>query len=190
MMTNNCGVYKITNTITGDFYIGSANNIWGRIRRHRSDLANNRHGNIYLQRVWNKYGKQAFEFTAILLCDIEHKLYFEQGFLDLFKPVYNIATCVLASWQGLRHTDEQRRKISEAGKGKHHTEETKRKIGDASKGNTNLLGYKHTEETKRKIGAAHKGSHRTDEARAKMSESHKTFYKAQRELQTGGTYAT
>lgn len=183
MMTN-CGVYKITNTVTGDYYIGSANNIWRRIRRHRSDLANNRHGNIYLQRAWNKYGKQVFEFTAILLCDIKHKLYFEQGFLDLFKPVYNIATCASASWQGLRHTDEQRRKIGEARKGKHHTEETKRKIGDASKGNTNMLGYKHTEESKRKIGAAHKGSHRTNETRAKMSESAKLYWAQQKNIVT------
>ncbi len=164
-----CGVYQIKNTITGDYYIGSSSTINKRLREHRCRLANNTHPNPHLQSAYNKYGADSFEFTAILLCTREHKLYYEQGFLDLFKPAYNIAICAIASAQGLRRSEETNRKNSEARKGKpngwlgkHLTEEHKRKLSEANKG-------KHlSEETKRKLSEAHKGKHHTDEARANM----------------------
>ena len=39
---------------------------WGR---HRSDLKSNRHNNVFLQRIWNKYG-DVFEFEIVELCDV------------------------------------------------------------------------------------------------------------------------
>ena len=63
--------------------------------------------------------------------------------------------------------------------GHNHTEETKRKISDANKGNQHSLGYKHTEETKRKISEAHKGNQYglghtvSEEHRQKISARHK-----------------
>ena len=162
-MSGYCGIYKITNTITGDYYIGSASNIQRRLYVHRWHLVNNSHHSVYLQRAWNKYGEQAFEFKVLLLCNVERKLSIEQGLLDLFKPVYNIAICAAAPMQGL-----------------HFSEEAKRKMSDAAKGNTYSLGHRHTEETKRKLSEAKKGKpgtslgkHFSDETRAKMSESQK-----------------
>ena len=182
MVINECGIYKIANTITGDFYIGSSGNINRRISEHRCTLANNVHRNIHLQRAWNKYGEQAFEFKAILLCDIKYKLYFEQGFIDLFKPVYNVATNASAPMQGQHHTTETRAKQSEAHKGNKsalghkHTTETRAKLSEANKGKTNALGHKHTEEAKRKLSESHSGDkhpfygkHHSDETRAKIS---------------------
>ncbi len=55
------------------------------------------------------------------------------------------------------HTDETKKKISEARKGRKHTEETKRKIAEAHIGNKHRLGCKHTDETKRKISESHIG---------------------------------
>ena len=63
------------------------------------------------------------------------------------------------------HTEESKRKISEAHKGKKLTEKTKRKMSKAA------LGRKHTEETKRKISEAILGRKRTEETKRKMSES-------------------
>ena len=40
--------------------------------------------------------------------------------------------------------------------GKHHSEESKKKMSEANKGNKYRLGKKHSEETKRKISEARK----------------------------------
>ena len=53
-------------------------------------------------------------------------------------------------------------------KGKRHTEETRRKMSEAQKGNKNALGCKRSEETRKKISEAKKGKHRSDETRRKM----------------------
>ena len=59
------GVYKIEHKTTGRMYIGSALNIYNRIRDHKSALRNKKHSNRYLQRVWDKYGSDAFDFSTI-----------------------------------------------------------------------------------------------------------------------------
>lgn len=186
----NCGVYKITNTVTGDFYIGSSCNIRRRTVNHRNDLAKNAHANRHLQNAWNKYSADNFEFSTILLCAVEKKLYFEQRLLDLFNPAYNIAINAVAPMQGShmseehkrklikantgrRCSEETKRKLSVVNKGKHPSEESRAKMSESAKGNTCALGSKHTEEQIRKLLEANTGSHRTDEVRARMSESQK-----------------
>lgn len=190
-MTNNCGIYKITNTITGDFYIGSSCNIGKRLHTHRRALFNNTHHSLHLQRAWNKYGEQAFDFTILLLCNIENKLHFEQGFLNLFRPTYNMAKDVAAPMQGRpcseeakckiskAHTGkvlsaEHKRKISKTKQGRHYTEETKHKMSEAHMGKTM------SDETRRKIGNANAGEqnymfgqHMSEEAKHKLSEAKK-----------------
>ena len=166
MITNNCGVYKITNTITGDYYIGSSDKIKERIQHHIHALNNGYHRNPYLLRAWNKYGEKAFEFTVILLCDVDHKLYFEQGLLNLLKPVYNIATNVSAPTTGLHRSEETRAKISEANRRRIHSpcsEETKRKLSIA------MTGKHPTEEQRSNISAGLIGKHRTEEQKCNMS---------------------
>lgn len=83
---------------------------------------------------------------------------------------------------GKRHTEESKRKNSEANKiatagenngmfGKHHSEETKKKIGD------NQRGWHHTDETKKVISNSLKGLLKgrklSDETKRKISESRK-----------------
>lgn len=164
------GIYQIKNTATGDFYIGSASNLQRRIGDHKYKLANNRHANRHLQNAWNKYSEQAFEFKVLLLCSIERKLSIEQGFMDLFKPAYNIAINAKAPMQGLHFSEEHSRKMSEANKGKHRSEEAKRRMSESQKGeNSHNFGKHYTEEHKHKIGEANTGKHPSGEARAKMS---------------------
>lgn len=56
------------------------------------------------------------------------------------------------------HTEEWKRKHSEAMKGKKHTEETKEKISNSQKGKKNHMYGKHlSEETKKKLSAAFSG---------------------------------
>ena len=57
--------------------------------------------------------------------------------------------------------------------GKHHTEEAKRKVSEANKRNKYWLGKHHTAETKKKLSEIHKGMHHSEESKKKMSEARK-----------------
>lgn len=82
--------------------------------------------------------------------------------------------------KGFKHTEETKRKRSEAQKGrvspmkgKIHSEETKRKLSEARKGNKYNLGKHASEETKRKLSEAGKGRIFSEEHKRKISEAHK-----------------
>ena len=59
------GIYKIVNKTNGKYYVGSSNNISKRFRDHKRELTFNRHHCIGLQRAWNKYGSNKFDFVII-----------------------------------------------------------------------------------------------------------------------------
>lgn len=82
------GIYKIE--CNGKYYIGSSKNINKRWWRHINDLKNNKHVNIHLQRVFNKYGIEKFNFSIIEECNVETLLVREQYYLDLNKNGFNI----------------------------------------------------------------------------------------------------
>jgi group I intron endonuclease len=58
-------VYKIGNKISGKFYIGYTKDIKKRFKSHISHLVHNNHGNIILQRSYNKHGISNFTFEVI-----------------------------------------------------------------------------------------------------------------------------
>lgn len=79
---NISGIYKITNTVNGKFYIGSSKNIKRRWLEHKNQLQENRHANDHLQRSWNKYGADCFCFEIIEECEEERLLEREQYYID------------------------------------------------------------------------------------------------------------
>ena len=82
-------VYKITNVITGDFYIGSSKNIKRRWAEHKcqSTWRNNPNNQMYLD--MNKYGLDKFSFQILEEVEIEQLKEMEQQFIETLKPTYN-----------------------------------------------------------------------------------------------------
>ena len=59
------GLYKITNTVNGKYYIGSSNDIRRRWSVHKSTLNKGIHDNRHLQMSFDKYGIEAFVYEII-----------------------------------------------------------------------------------------------------------------------------
>lgn len=58
-------IYQIKNTLNNKVYIGQTNNIKRRWDQHKSDLKRGVHDNPYLQKLYNKYGLDIFEFGIL-----------------------------------------------------------------------------------------------------------------------------
>lgn len=84
------GVYQITNTKNGKFYVGSSINLVKRRNTHWCDLKNNRHANKYLQAAWNKDGSSSFTFQVLAVVPKSELLLCEQEFIEQLKPHYNM----------------------------------------------------------------------------------------------------
>ena len=64
-----CGIYCIENVVNHKKYVGQSIDIYHRWKDHIRELNGNRHRNIYLQRAWNKYKENNFEFYILEECD-------------------------------------------------------------------------------------------------------------------------
>jgi group I intron endonuclease len=155
----NTGIYKIENLVNGKIYIGSSVDIKNRWRQHLGYFSRGKHGNVYLQRAWDKYGSENFKFDIIEKCDTGILAEREQYYIDLFdacKFGYNLSPTA-GSNLGMIHSEEFRKKISLAQMGKKrgpHSEEHKRKI---SLSETGKKKRPHTEEEKKKLSLLMKG---------------------------------
>lgn len=81
------GVYKITNTITGDFYIGSSKDIKLRWANHKSPSQWKRSPNVKLYQAFIKYGLNNFTFDIIE--ETNNLKEREQYWIEQLKPTYN-----------------------------------------------------------------------------------------------------
>lgn len=87
------GIYCIEHITSGKKYIGSSMNISRRFTKHRSDLKNNKHHCVYLQRAVNKYAIDAFRFYLIEETNFENKeelQSLEKIYIDNGSDLYNI----------------------------------------------------------------------------------------------------
>lgn len=98
-ITKISGIYKIINKVNGKYYVGSSNDItgkWGRWQEHRNELNKKKHSNDHLQKSWNKYGENNFDFVIIERNILNDQLLIkEQIYLDIAKKerdrTYNIS---------------------------------------------------------------------------------------------------
>ena len=83
------GVYKITNTVTGDFYIGSSKDVKRRWREHKKPSVWKRFSNSPMYLDMQKYSVDKFEFEILEEVESEHLKEKEQQFIETLKPTYN-----------------------------------------------------------------------------------------------------
>lgn len=138
------GIYAVVNTLNNKKYVGSSSDIKKRYRQHYNDLYKNKHVNIHLQRAFNKYGKDAFEFWILEKCeDIKDTLIaIEQKWIDSDGD-YNI--CKLASHQsgdvytGHVISKEHRQIVAEANRRRVWTKESREKLSQSLKNAKNVI---------------------------------------------------
>jgi group I intron endonuclease len=78
------GIYKITNCISGKFYIGSTKRFKKRQRDHFGILKRNKHHNKHLQASYNKHGRKNFLFEILEIVEGSHfdRTKIEQKYLN------------------------------------------------------------------------------------------------------------
>ena len=203
-----CGIYEIRNIKNEKFYIGSSKSIYKRWVQHKRELKKGTHHNAYLQRSYKVHGEGSYDYSIIEECSEDNLFEVEQRHLDKHhgkKECYNLsenadrppAMCGRdhAMW-GKAHSEETKKKMSEAKKGENNamwgkpcSEETRKKISEANKGKTRKKisearkGKPLSEETRKKISEANlgkkawnKGMPLTEEHKRKMSEGKKGKY--------------
>lgn len=161
-----CGIYKLTNTVNGKFYIGSAKDIDFRVERHFSNLRHESHCNAHLQRAWNQYGN-VFISSVLEETDEQNLLIREQYYLDLFKPYlidigYNIGRSASGGDNLTSHPHRERiiakMKASLQKRLIERTEEEKRLKSESMLGERNPnYGNKWSEEVKKRASENKKG---------------------------------
>ena len=83
------GVYKITNTVTGDFYIGSSNDVKRRWAEHKCTSTWKNNPNNQLYKDMQKYGVDKFVFEILEEVEESFLKEAEQQFIEKLNPTYN-----------------------------------------------------------------------------------------------------
>ena len=159
------GIYVIFRRGTEDCYVGQSVNIRNRWKTHRQDFKNHRHASRYMQRVFNKYGLDVFEFQLLETCSVNQLTDREAFWIEKLKPKYN-ACPAAGSCLGYKYSEETRQKhrllmmgnTINVGrepwmKGRSHSQESKALISAKKKGTP----------------GPHKGIPRTDDVKQKIS---------------------
>ena len=154
-----CGIYKITNLVNNKLYIGQSKDLYERLRKHKESLKNNYHFNKHLQRSYNKYGKDNFDFEIIEVCSYELLNDKETFYIDKYNTMNSNYGYNKESGGKVKTVSaETKRKQSLMRTGTKASEETKRKMSLSRMGENNgFYNNKHSKETKIKIGASRKG---------------------------------
>ena len=88
-MSKISGIYKITNTVTGDCYIGSSKDVKRRWNEHKRASSWNKQPNNPIYHDMKNYGIDKFVFEVIEEVEAGSLKVTEQKFIELLKPTYN-----------------------------------------------------------------------------------------------------
>lgn len=161
----NTGIYQIVNLVNGKRYIGSSVDIKNRLNEHNRRLNKNCHHCDYLQRSYNRHGKDNFKFEILLYCSREDLLFYEQRTIDAYNfedELYNLAPKA-GNTVGVRRRPESIAKQKKAMKGRKFSEEHKRNISIA------LTNKPKSPEHVKKMADSRRGKPLSNEHRLKIS---------------------
>ena len=162
------GIYCIKNIVNGKVYIGSTNNLQRRLNDHKRELNEGTHINDHLQKSWNKYGENCFDFFVLKECGVEDLLTQEDYYISVFDSLNPEKGYNLISADRTMISESTREKLSKSSTGRVFSDETKEKMRLAK------LGKKFTSEHIQKLRESKKGTHLSEEARRKVSEYQKS----------------
>lgn len=165
-MNSDIGIYCIENKINHKKYIGQSIHIHRRWSEHKYALNHNIHDNDYLQKSWNKYGLDNFEFRIIEICDIDVLDKKEDYYISLYNTFdknygYNL---ILGGESKREISEETREKLRQANK-------KRKKYPDMSGENNPMFGRSHSEETKEKLRQLRLGQKSSEQTKIKLSQS-------------------
>ena len=83
------GIYKITNTVTNDFYIGSSKNVKRRWAAHKQPSRWKQYPNNPMYQDMKKFGLNNFVFQILAEVEVESLKEIEQQFIEKMHPAYN-----------------------------------------------------------------------------------------------------
>lgn len=179
MTNNNCVYFHINETTNEIFYVGMG--------QRRRPYARNR--SQHWHRIVAKYGYRIQIVKDNLTWEqaelIETFWIKTLGRLDKKEGLLINKTDGGGGAEGFKHTEETKKKISEAGKGRIFTEEVRKKIADSNRG-------KHivSDEIRQKISIGNKGKIVSEESRLKMSISltgHETSIETKQKISAANT---
>lgn len=164
------GVYIITCETNGRYYIGSSTDVDKRIARHLWSLRKGTHHNVYMQRVFDKYGEDSFQFQILKEKTLDDCRALEDALLDYHVDqslCMNIGRTACGGdnltnnpnrqrilkrikratvrWMSSMTPEERKEKFGKTGEangmyGRTHSKQARKKISEAAKGNVNALG--------------------------------------------------
>lgn len=156
------GIYCIINKTNGKKYFGQSNvDIKQRKIHHKACLRGKYHNNHHLQRAFDEYGEENFEFQLVKAC--------KPKYLDRFEKLY-IRT----------HKSDNKDYGYNLDSGgnfyKKHSDETKRKISESVSKNHQYKGKHLSKEHRKKISNTHKGKVFSEEHRKNISKHRKEYW--------------
>lgn len=185
-MESLCGVYRIKCLSNGYFYVGSSVDIYKRQARHFYDLERGRHPNVFLQRVYNKYGLETFAVSIKCTANEAQARALELRFLKKYRTnsrCMNIGLHACGGDNISKHPNKkyirvkiatslrktlanltQIEKMSKYGRhgksngmfGKTHTDKARRKISEANLGVSRNAGLAKSDQAKKNMASAAK----------------------------------
>lgn len=152
------GIYAILNKSEATIYIGQSINIESRIKEHRRDLCNNRHGNSPLQKLWNECKIEDFEFLIIEECPESELNSKEQYWIEYYRKDNTFFVCNKTKGGDAVRDPQIRKRLAEKTREAMRRDEMRQKLSLLKKGSVPWnKGQKTSDEVKKKLSKSHKG---------------------------------